>query len=110
MMQMLPILFPALISCALQQKLEKKEWTVGKLIPVWGVYTVLINFMNLLLYQYVFKNDTGWMDRFANNDFIIRYLLLAIIFAISFPVLKFALNPFFSIKIEKKKQKENKVD
>lgn len=109
-MQMLPILFPALISCALQQKLEKKEWTVGKLIPVWGVYTVLINFMNLLLYQYVFKNDTGWMDRFANNDFIIRYLLLAIIFAIIFPVLKFALNPFFSIKIEKKKQKENKVD
>ena len=106
---MLPILFPGFISCVLQQKLEKKDWTIGNLIPVWGVYTLIINSLNLLAFRYIFKNEGGWMERFANNDYVIHYLMLSIVSALVLPLLKCALNPLVSIRLERKEQKDKKV-
>lgn len=105
-MQWIAMVFPSFMSVALSEMMEGKKYTGAEFVKFAGVYALFSNFISMVIYQYVLKTPTSFLTNFADNSFLIHYMILNIFFAAVLPVLKLAINPHIHVKVERRDTKE----
>lgn len=64
----------------------------------------------MVFYQYVLRTPNSFATDFTDNVFVIHYIALSVLIALVLPVIKVALNPFVSIRVERKDTVMDKAD
>lgn len=108
-MEIVAVFLPAFIACRFQEKLEKTKYRGSELVKVWGLYTFFMNLLSVIVYQYILKTPNSMSENFGNNVFIIHYMILNVIGAVILPVLRAAVNPYVSLKLERKSGKDDET-
>jgi hypothetical protein len=109
-MQWITLFGPAFIACAIQQKLDNRKFTGCELLQAWALYTFFINFTGLVVYQYILKTPNSFMDNFVHNTFIVHYMLMSIVLAVIFALLRQSVKPHISLRLEKKEKQEKSTN
>ncbi len=107
MFYVLVLLFPGMIASTIyhgllkdKRKIEEKLWDAC-------LFSVFINFLDILIVTFVFKNHGDIMTPlYYSSTYLVKYLLLSFIFAITLSFIAFYFRKAISIKIEIKNAKK----
>ena len=101
---MIPLIcyfFPAVVATGITEKLEKKDFKGKDILYCFSIYTILINYFIFFVIRVFFQPESlVLLDTDFSYSFTIKYLSIALVFAICFPMIYHFMKKNFQFSIE----------
>lgn len=106
-MKIVCIFLPAFVSVAIRHKRIGFKSNADMLLS-YGLWTILINFLNMILVTYVLRMNDVVSDALDSFSFAIKYIAVAVVIAFLMPYFFEIISKYFNVNFKVESNDEEK--